>query len=46
LCKNRAECPDPIVSPAVAANLRAMDTELDDFEADGEKEIKEAEETD
>jgi hypothetical protein len=41
-----AECPSPIVSLAFVANLRAMGTELNDIEADGEKEIKEAEETD
>jgi hypothetical protein len=46
LCRNHANCPDPIVSPTFAANLRAMGTELDDIEADREKEIKEAEETD
>jgi hypothetical protein len=46
LCKNCAECPDPIASPTFAANLMAMGTDVDDIEAYGEKEIKEAEETD
>jgi hypothetical protein len=44
--QNHAKCPDPIVFPTVAANLRTTDTDLDDIEADGETEIKEAEETD
>jgi hypothetical protein len=44
--QNHANCPDPIVFPTVAANLRTMDTDLDDIEADGETEIKEAVETD
>jgi hypothetical protein len=38
--------PDTIVPPPLAANFKAMDTELDDGEAAGEDEVEEAEDAD